>query len=384
MLSNKIYLASLGLLFTVSLHSYAEVGPFTVGSVTAPPGQMASGLIEIPAGLDPGTQIPVTVVNGARTGPVLALVAGNHGYEYSPILALQRLRGRLDPGRMSGAVVMVHVANLHSFLGRSIYYSPIDRKNLNRVYPGKKEGTVSERIAHAITTEIIEKCDYLLDLHCGDGNESLRPYVYLPETGNRKMDEAMREMALAFGMDHIIIDRGRSTDPAASIYCSTTGVTRGKPAITVESGYLGSTDGESIERIARGVLSLMRHYRMIEGAADPVENPVFLDPVEVLTSPATGILYPQVERGHSVARGTLLATITDFFGAQIGEVRSPFAGVVLYVVATPPISKGEPVAMIGAIKPELLLAPAKPANLDQKLVPWRGYSRPLQRTTPFP
>src|ERR1035437_10155183 len=130
-----------------------------------------SRMIEVPASSDAGTQIPLTTISGARPGPVLALVAGNHGYEYPPILALQQLRSRIDAAQLSGTVVMVHVANMPSFLGRTVYFSPVDGKNLNRVYPGRPDGTVSERIAFAITTEVIEKADYVLDLHCGDGNE---------------------------------------------------------------------------------------------------------------------------------------------------------------------------------------------------------------------
>lgn len=318
-----------------------------VGPVTARAGEIASGRILIPAAADTGTEVPVTVVRGARSGPVVGLVAGNHGYEYTPILALQRLRARLDPKLLAGAVILVHVANMPSFLSRTIYFSPVDGKNLNRVYPGKKDGTVSERIAWAITTEVIEKSDYVLDLHCGDGNESLRPYVYQAVTGDKKLDEAIAGLVLAFGMDHIVMDRGRPTDPAASLYCSTTATTRGKPAMTVESGYLGVSDDESVTRIVDGVISLLRHLKMLEGAPNTVRHPVFLDPAEVLFSPATGILYPHVERGHSVVKGTLLAHVTDFFGETLGEVRAPFDGVVLYVVATPPITKGQPVAFIG-------------------------------------
>lgn len=313
---------------------------FTVGRITAREGEMASGLLE-------GVEVPVTLVHGSRPGPVLALIAGNHGYEYTPLLALQRLRAGLEAKRLAGTVILVHVANMPSFLGRTIYYSPADRKNLNRVYPGRPDGSESEKIAWAITTQVIEKCDYLLDLHAGDGNESLRPYVYQAITGDAKMDARIAEMALAFGLDHIVLDRGRPKDPQHSIYCSTTAITRGKPALTVESGFLGVPDEASIERIVRGVRSLLRHSHMLEGTPERVSQPVFLDPAEVLTSPATGILYPHVERGHSVAKGTLLAHITDFFGQTIGEVRSPFDGIVLYVVATPPISKGEPVAFIG-------------------------------------
>lgn len=66
--------------------------PFTLGPIQARPGQMVSGIIEVPAAADAGTELPVTVIHGTRPGPVLALVAGVHGYEYPPILALQKLR----------------------------------------------------------------------------------------------------------------------------------------------------------------------------------------------------------------------------------------------------------------------------------------------------
>src|SRR5277367_6483055 len=112
---------------------------------------MTSRIIEIPAGVDTGTHIPVTMIEGAQSGPTLALIAGNHGYEYPPILALQELREQIDAAALSGTVILVHVANMPSFLGRTVYFSPVDGKNLNREYPGRVDGTVSERIAYSIT-----------------------------------------------------------------------------------------------------------------------------------------------------------------------------------------------------------------------------------------
>jgi predicted deacylase len=312
------------------------------------PAPIESRLLEVPAGADAGTVIPITVIRGARPGPVLALIAGNHGYEYPPILALQRLRGQIDPVELGGRIVMVHTANMPSFLGRTVYFSPIDGKNLNRVYPGRMDGTVSERIAYAITREVIEQADYVLDLHCGDGNEWLRPYVYQHVTGNADMDKAIAHLVMAFGIDHVVVDRDRPTDPARSLYCSTTAITRGKPAMTIESGSLGVSDEESVERIVAGIHGVLRELRMKDGGPAALAEAVYLDPTAVVTSPETGILYSQVECGQTVAKGALLAHVTDFFGKTIAEVRSPIDGLVLYIVATPPITKGQPVACVGS------------------------------------
>ena len=205
--------------------------PLIVGSVTAAPGQLASGWIDVPDGVDSGTRVPVTVANGAAAGPALALVAGTHGSEYTSILALQRLRRQLEPARMRGAAILVHMASPPAFYGRRIYHGP-DGKNLNRVYPGRADGTVSERIAHALTREVIDRCTHLVDMHCGDGNESLRPYSYWIVTGASTLDAESRDLALAYGLDHILVDRGRPRDAAASVYMANTAITRGKPAIT--------------------------------------------------------------------------------------------------------------------------------------------------------
>jgi len=307
-----------------------------------------SRLIDVPAAADAATLIPVTTIRGSRSGPVLALIAGNHGYEYPPILALQKVRSQIDPAELTGTVVMVHVANMPAFLGRMVYFSPVDSKNLNRVYPGKKDGTVSERIAYAITTEVIEKADYVLDLHCGDGNEWLRPYVYQAVTRDARMDEAVARLVLAFGIDHVVVDRNRPTDPARSIYCSTTAITRGKPAMTIESGSLGKTDEESVERIVAGIHGVLRELGMLTAGPAALSQAVYLDPAEVLTSPETGLLYPHVAPDQAVTKGTVLAHITDFFGKRIAEITAPLDGLVLYIVTTPPITKGQPVGCVGA------------------------------------
>jgi predicted deacylase len=319
----------------------------TVGPVTARVGEKASGYLEIPAGVDAATRIPITVVRGAKPGPTLALIGGTHGSETAPIIALQRVRAMVDPAQLKGTLLIVHIANLPSFLGRTIYYSPVDGKNLNRVYPGKKDGTVSERIAFAITTEIIERADYLVDMHAGDGNESLRPYTYWNKLGlDDAVDAKARDMALAWGHDHIIIDTTRTRDREKSLYTQNTAHVRGKPALTTETGAMGLASEDMVQRNVNGAFRMMRFLGMLPGPVEKVEAPVWLSRYEVLTSPETGTFHGTVEAGTTVSTGAVVGYVTDLFGYRIGEVRSPFDGEVMYVIGTPAMNKGEPVAMV--------------------------------------
>ena len=344
------FATALFLALVLAASDAAAQAPFTAGGVTAQPGTAAYGELQVPArGQDAGTFIPFSIINGARPGPVLTLVAGTHGAEYPPILALQRLRTAIDPKVLSGTILMVHVANVPAFFGRAIYYTPGDHKNLNRVFPGRADGTISERIADLITREFIDRTQYLIDLHCGDANESLRPYLYWTINAAPALVESVRQLALAFGLDHIILDKARPTDPAASLYLENTAITRGKPAMTIESGAMGQSDEESIQRIERGVAGVLKHLKMRATGPDPLQHAVFLGRNQVITSPYTGIFYWLVERGHTVAEGAPIGRVTDFQGKVLGEIRAPFAGEILYVVGTPPVTKGEPLGFIAAL-----------------------------------
>ncbi len=327
-----------------------------VGSLQVQPGQRQSGFLAVPEGPDGETRIPVTVFNGMKTGPTLALVAGNHGHEYPPILATERLIPQIDPQKLSGRLILVHVANMPSYLKRTVYYSPVDGQNLNRQYPGKRGGTISQRIAYVMTKEVIERCEFLVDLHCGDGNESLRPYSYWMPIGNPKVDNLARQLVVSFGVPNVVVDRNRPRDPNASLYCANTAMTRGKAAMTAEVGGMGvADDAESISTLERGCLNVMRDLHMIEGKVEAPAKITWYEPAQVLSFPKdlpdqAGLFYPNAKKGQMVEKDALLGYATDFFGKKIYELKAPFAGELLYIVGTPPISAGEPLAFVGAIK----------------------------------
>lgn len=323
---------------------------FAMGPIRVPRGEMRSGFLAVPEKDGVGTSIPVTVIHGAKKGTVLALVAGVHGYEYPPVLALYRLKEMIDPQKLSGTLVLVHIANLPSFQKRTIYYSPHDWKNLNRVFPGDAHGTLSQRMALVLTEEVVRKCDALIDLHCGDGNEALIPYSYWMISDKRALDRKTKDMALAFGLRYTIIDASRTKDPKDSKYLGNTAILRGKPAITTESGFLGRTDEESIARNITGILNVMKLFKMIEGKPEFVVDPVWVDKYEVVYSGFDGLFFPSVEMGAIVAEGQTVGLIKDYLGAMKEEVKAPFGGVVLYILGTPPTNKGEPLFEVGRIK----------------------------------
>ena len=337
------------MLFLTSLSAAQDRNTFRVGTASASRGQKVTGTIEVPPGTDSALSIPVAVIHGAKPGPVLALVAGAHGTEYASIIALEKLIALLNPADISGTVIVVPLINIPSFEQKVPHLNPVDKKSMNRFYPGKMDGTQTERASFLITKQVVEQCDHLIDLHGGDIDESLRTYSYWTKTGNERQDQISREMVLAFGLDHIIISTDRPKDPQASRYLENTATTRGKPSITVEAGHAGTVETDDVNALVDGCLNVMRYLKMMSGGVSMVQRPVWIERIATLASEQTGIFYPLVKRGTYVEQGMKIGYVTDYVGNMSFEARAPAAGVVLYICAVPSMTKGATIANIGVV-----------------------------------
>jgi predicted deacylase len=323
---------------------------FTSGTASAQRGQRVRGVIHVPAGSDAGYDIPVAVLHGARPGPVLAVAAGSHGTEYASILAVEQLIDAVNPANLSGTLVLLPLINVASFEKLTPHVNPVDSKSMNRWYPGTAAGTQTDRASLAITKEVIEKADHVIDLHGGDLDENLRPYSYWTVTGNAKQDEFSRGMVLAFGLDHIIISADRPKDPAQSRYLENTASTRGKPSFTAEAGRSGPVEPNDVAVLVRGVQNVLGYLKMTTASPKPVANPVWVEKIVTIASERDGIVLPQVPRDAHVQKGQLIARVTDYLNQPVQDVTAPEAGIVMFVRALPSLKKGDTIANIGVVK----------------------------------
>ena len=341
---------SAALLASLCCLSVPAQSKFTAGTASAAPGEKSTGTLEVPAGVDAATSIPVVIVNGAKPGKVLALVSGAHGTEYVSIIAIEKLIAALDPAQVTGTVILVPLINIQSFEQKVPHVNPVDNKSMNRFYPGTLSGTQTERASYVMTKEVVEKCDHLIDLHGGDLDESLRPYSYWTVTGNQQQDARSRELVLAFGLDHIIIAADRPKDPNASRFLENTASTRGKPSFAAEAGHAGTVETDDVNALVNGSMNVMRALKMLPGTAKLVENPVWIEKTITVSAEDTGIFYPSVKRGTYVDKGTKVGYVTDYLGKVIAESRAPEAGVVTFIRAVPSLRKGDTIATVGVVK----------------------------------
>jgi predicted deacylase len=347
--------ATMALLVVMALQPEAgrQAGqaPFLFGGVKVPAGQRIDLDLPIRAGsADPATYIPISVFHGARPGGVLALTMGVHGFEYAPILAGQRLLDRIDPSTLAGTVILVRLAHVASFEQRVPFVNPFDRKNLNRMFPGRVDGTQAERIAWALTTEVIRRADRHVEIHGGDGAEWLDAFAgpYGGPLADAQYPEA-RRMALAFGFKNVVkysmhtqaqVDGARSLNRQA--------VADGKPTVLVEIGENGRRDEAFVAPIVAGVENLLRVLAMAPGPVTaPRPDTRWLDDTVGVSAAHTGIFAPVASVGRDVREGEVIGTIHDYAGRLLQTVVAPITGYGLYGLAGPPVVAGDTVITIG-------------------------------------
>lgn len=331
---------------------------FAFDGESVPPGSQRHFTIELTDGRSNQTIIPLTVFHGKQEGPVLGITAGVHGYEYAPILAGQKLIEKINPSELTGTIILVQVANVPGFLGRTPYLNPIDRKNLNRSFPGNPVGSMTDRIADYISQKIIARCDYFLDMHSGDAPEDLMPYsAYYQHDSLPGISEKGRQMARNMGFDHMVVfkttDKDYMKEGKPSLYCSAQAFKSGIPAVDIECGRLGMVEQQLVDKISDAVQSLLRHLGMAAGEPLADFKVAHIEDRTYLTSEHRGFFYPIKSSGDYVVEGMKLGFVTDFFNRKAAEIYAPTNGIILFILGTPPVNQGETVVTIGAIKKQI-------------------------------
>lgn len=344
----RLLLASLVLALLPSTALAEAAQPFAIAGATIAPGTRADFRIIVPEGRDGATFIPVTVIHGRQAGKVLAMVAGVHGFEFASILAAERLAERVDPATLSGTLLIVRIANINGFEGRSPNVNPVDRKNLNRVFPGNPQGTQTERIADLIAREVVARSDFLMDVHSGDGAEFLDAFVGA-YGGPLATDFPLAlEVARGFGFPNIVrysmtsqaqIDTGRSLNRQ--------GVAMGKPTILVEIGQNGSREEAHVAAIVTGVENALSILGISDRPVTPMPPPMRLfEGSTSLGAGSAGVYHPVDPRPRMLAKGELVGTIRDYSGKEVEQLLSPVDGYALYGITGPPVEAGDAVVTI--------------------------------------
>jgi predicted deacylase len=287
--------------------------------------------------------IPVLMAKGRNPGQTLVVVAGVHGDELEGVQAVHQVFHGLNVEEMSGNVIAVPVANLPAYrAGRRT--SPIDSLNLARTFPGRRDGTVTERIAFHLSEAIIPHADFFIDLHSAGLTYRL-PRMVGYDACDTKQGRVSKDAALHFGMPvmwgHASISPGRSLCEA---------VRRGIPWLYVESPSGGRVAQSELPHYICGLLNLLKYLKIIPGVVEPQRPQIHLlgsgDLDRTMVVNSSGFFVPLVNLLDVVRPDQVVGIVRDLFGETIEEVRTPQGGCVGMLRAMPLVTPGDAVCLM--------------------------------------
>jgi N-alpha-acetyl-L-2,4-diaminobutyrate deacetylase len=313
------------------------------------------GFLKLPYSRDDSAwgavMIPVTVIKRGE-GPTALLTGGNHGDEYEGPIALAKLASTLKEEEVSGRVIIVPYMNYPAFRAGT-RTSPIDAGNLNRSFPGKPDGTVTQKIADYFQRHLLPLADYVLDIHAGGRTLDFLPFaavhVLNDSSQQARCEAAMRAFGAPYSMRMLELDSIGLYDSAAE--------DAGKVFVSTELGGGGSSTARSIAIAERGVYGFLAHAGIVgkqTARSGEARTSTLLDMPDgscYTTSEHTGLLEMCRDLGDMVQAGEVLARIHDITrsGAAPVEYTAKRAGLLAARHFPGLVQMGDTVAVVADI-----------------------------------
>lgn len=276
-------------------------------------------------------EIPLTIINGKKEGKTILITSGVHGSEYDAIQTTIEMANEITPDEVSGKIIFIHLVNASAFYNLLPFVTAEDNKNMNRVFPGDTNGTFSDVLAHLITEEFQMKSDFYIDLHCGDLNEMVTPFVYYPGAADENVVSSSRNAANVLNMKYKV--KSSSTTGAYSSCAS-----KGVASLLLERGGYGILNKENVKEYKNDVYSLLAYFDVINKKYINY-NPLDIEKVTYVGSDLFGFWYPLVNAGDIIKKNQMLGVIKDSFTNTLKEIKADHDGVVLYMTLSLAINK---------------------------------------------
>ena len=279
--------------------------------------------------------IPLFVIKGSKPGKTIGVLGGVHGDEYDGPQAIRDLYDKLEPNQLTGTFLGVPHSNPPAF-STGTRVSPVDGLNLARVFPGTNNGSITEKIADCLGSNVIRHVDFFIDLH-SSGSYISMPLLIGYYSGSNQIGQESKNAALNFGTDvvwgHPEISAGRTISYAHDL---------GIPWLYAECPGGGWLDLYHVEKYVSGVRNVMKMLGIISFSAGKFVPKHYLigsgDIDKSITTTTTGYLLPKVDLLQKVQKDQILAKIIDLSGKEIETIKANMTGVVICIRKTPSVN----------------------------------------------
>lgn len=274
--------------------------------------------------------LPIHVLSGAEDGPTLCLTAALHGDEINGVEIIRRLLKKKGLKNLKGNLIAIPIVNVYGFLYQERYL--IDKRDLNRSFPGSAKGSLAAIIAGIISSQILTQVTHAIDLHTGSNHRFNLPQI----RANLDMP-GLEELALAFNVPVILHSSFR--DGSMREYANEQGI----PFLVYEAGEALRFDELSIRTGINGILSVMASLSMIKPGRFGLKKcvPTISRNSYWLRAPISGILRHIKKAGNKVTKGQVIAIIANPTSTEEYKLKSPLSGIIIGECMLPLVHSGQ-------------------------------------------
>lgn len=274
--------------------------------------------------------IPVIISRAKKPGPVVLLTAGIHGDEINGIEVVRQIIAKKFNKPKIGTIICIPIVNIFGYL-MNLRNFP-DGRDLNRVFPGTKTGSLASRVAHQLTQEILPHVNYCLDFHTGGASRFNAPQVRVEEG-----DEVLMNLAKTFGAPFIVISK--NIDKSFRNTCKNLNI----PVVLYEGGKSLESNKEVVKQGVEGVLRILRSLDMLSKKVElpDLESHIVIEKSKWIRANKSGLLHVKIPCNKWVKKGEFLATITDPYGTMRYKVLAPNEGYIINVNQSPMVYQGD-------------------------------------------
>lgn len=276
-------------------------------------------------------EIPIIIERALAPGPTVLLTAGIHGDEINGVEIVRQIIAKKINKPKRGTTICIPILNIFGFLNTSRAFP--DGRDLNRVFPGTKTGSLASRVAYHFTKEILPLADYCLDFHTGGAQRFNASQIRIAPG-----EENLKKLATVFNAPFTVHSSNITKSYRATCY------KMGIPTLLFEGGKSLESNKHTVKDGVDGVIRILDHLQMLNDLTEvPVAKaaPVLIKKSRWVRAQKSGLLHIKINCNKHVQKGEFLATITDPYGKMRIKVLAPNEGYIINVNHAPIVNQGD-------------------------------------------
>tara|TARA_R110002049_G_scaffold77568_10_gene198425 strand:+ start:1209 stop:2180 length:972 start_codon:yes stop_codon:yes gene_type:complete len=284
-------------------------------------------------------EIPIIIERALIPGPTVLMTAGIHGDEINGVEIVRQSIAKKINKPKRGTIICIPILNIFGFLNADRAFP--DGRDLNRVFPGTKNGSLASRVAYQLTKMILPHIDYCLDFHTGGASRFNAAQIRV-----RPDDDELMQLAKVFNAPFIVL--APNIDRSFRTTCAKKNI----PTLLYEGGKSLSSNKHIVKQGVEGVTRFLHHFDMLQEKFDvpaTTSESVIIEKSKWIRAQKSGLLHVKIDCNKHVQKDEFLATITDPYGTMRFKVKAPNDGYIINVNHAPIVHQGDAIFHISTV-----------------------------------